>query len=201
MTRSTQGRTRLGRFAAVTLPAALVSAGLGFAVIQGSASAALSSAEPFQLGSERMSSTGLRLNLDAATAANSTTDPSATYKRAARADVTDTKLSTLCLAASHKVPVLGDVLGLKIESPTEVEVGDVTLQADALNASKAKLPKTSIGVASTWDDDTKGGFGLKSSGSVALDDLDAQAYALDISGLTLNDLAISPQVGKPSCSG
>lgn len=200
MTSSPQGRTRLGRFAAVTVPAAVVSAGLGIAVIQGSASAALSSSEPFQLGSERMTSTGLQLNLDAATAANSTTDPSATYKKAARAEVTDTKLSTLCLAASHKVPVLGDVLGLKIESPTEVEVGDVILQADALNASKAKLPKTSIGVASTWDDDTKGGFGLKSKGSVALDDLNAQAYALDISGLTLNDLAISPQAGKPSCS-
>lgn len=200
MTSSSQGRTRLGRFAAVTVPAALVSAGLGLAVIQGSASAALSSSEPFQLGSERMTSSGLQLNLDAATSATSTTDPSATYKKAARADVTDTKLSTLCLAAGHKVPVLGDVMGLKIESPTEVEVGDVTLQADALNASKAKLPKTSIGVASTWDDDTKGGFGLKSKGSVALDDLDAQAYALDISGLTLNDLAISPQAGKPSCS-
>lgn len=200
MTNASQGRTRLGRFAAVTVPAALVSAGLGLAVIQGSASAALSSSEPFQLGSEQMTSSGLQLNLDAATSATSTTDPSATYKKAARADVTDTKLSTLCLAAGHKVPVLGDVMGLKIESPTEVEVGDVTLQADALNASKAKLPKTSIGVASTWDDDTKGGFGLKSKGSVALDDLDAQAYALDISGLTLNDLAISPQAGKPSCS-
>ncbi|WP_435201246.1 DUF6230 family protein [Janibacter sp. GS2] len=199
MTRAPEGRTRLGRFAAITVPAALASAGLGVAVIQGMASAALSSSEPFQLGSEQLTASSLQLNLDAASAANSVTDPTAGAKRAARADVTDTTLSTLCLAAGHELPVLGNVVGLKIESPTEVEVGDVTLQADSLNASKAKLPETSIGVASTWDDDTKGGFGLKSQGDVTLDELDAKAYALDISGLTLNDLAISPQMGQPSC--
>lgn len=200
MNTAPEGRTRLGRFAAITVPAALASAGLGFAVIQGMASAALSAAEPFELGSKQMSASSLQLNLDAASAATSATDATAGYKKAARAEVTDTKLSTLCLAAGHKLPVLGEVLGLKIESPSEVAVGDVTLQADALNASTAKLPKTSIGVASTWDDDTKGGFGLKSTGDVTLDDLDAKAYALDISGLTLQDLAISPQVGRPSCS-
>lgn len=200
MSTAPEGRTRLGRFAAITVPAALASAGLGFAVIHGMASAALSSAEPFELGSKQMTASGLQLNLDAASAATSVTDATSGYKKAARAEVTDTKLSTLCLAAGHQLPVLGEVLGLKIESPSEVVVGDVTLQADALNASTAKLPQTSIGVASTWDDDTKGGFGLKSTGSVTLDDLDAKAYALDISGLTLQDLAISPQVGRPSCS-
>lgn len=200
MTNAPDGRTRLGRFAAVTVPAALASAGLGVAVIQGMASAALSSAEPFELASQQMSASGLQLNLDAASAASSVTDPTSTYTKAARADVTDTTLSTLCLAAAHELPVLGEVVGLKIESPSEVAVGDVTLQADALNASTATLPSTSIGVASTWDDDTKGGFGLKSTGDVVLDGLNAQAYALDISGLTLDDLAISPQIGSPSCS-
>lgn len=195
-----EGRTRLGRFAAVTVPAALASAGLGLAVIQGMASAALSSSEPFELASQQLSASGLQLNLDAATAAAGVTDPTSTYAKAARAEVTDTTLSTLCLAAGHRLPVLGQVVGLKIESPSEVVVGDVVLQADALNASKAQLPATSIGVASTWDEETPGGFGLKSTGDVTLDGLNAKAYALEISGLTLDDLAITPQLGDPSCS-
>lgn len=200
MTAPRTGRTRLGRFAAITIPGAAASAVLGFAVLQGMASASLSAAEPFELGSGEITATSLQLNLDAASAAASSTNVNETKKKAARADLTGANLDGLCLAAAHNLPVLGDVIGLKIESPGKVNLGDLSMKADALDASKAKLPATTVGVASTWDDDTKGGFGMKSKGDVSLKEVNGKAYALELSSLTVSDLAISPQLGRPSCS-
>ncbi len=54
------GRTRLGRFAAVTVPATLLTAGLGVAMLQGMVGAVLSSADGFTLNSDRITSDGLK---------------------------------------------------------------------------------------------------------------------------------------------
>lgn len=199
------GRVRLGRFLVVAAPATVVSLGFGAAIIQGSVAASLSSAEPFSLTTNNLKADQLGLSLASTTAAKSVGDDSTTTKKAALARVDGGNLSDLCIGAKQKFPILGTI-GLKIASDSPVAVGNIDLNADALKATKAKLPATNIGT-SAGDKavgGTPGGFGLrtdKTKQGIRLNNLDAQAYGIRLnSGISLESLSIKPQFGAPKCS-
>lgn len=195
------GRTRLGRFAAVTVPATALSLGFGVAILQGSVSAAIASANPITVAGASATGTGLELSLREAQAATSDTDKSASSKGSALVTLKGGQLSTMCLAANQSVPVLGNI-GLNISSTTPVTVGDIDMSATSVTAATATLPSTFIGKAEgdlTHQGATAtnvGGFGMESAGNVSLSDLNAQAYGLQLAnGLTINSLSIVPTVG------
>ncbi|WP_203336422.1 DUF6230 family protein [Nocardioides limicola] len=199
------GRTRLGRFAAVTVPATAASLGLGLAIVQGSVSASLSSAEPFQVASPAAAGTGLELSMRAATTATSNADVSPTSKKSAMVTLKGGSLNGLCLAANQDT-IIGNI-GLTIASPSNVSVGDLDISADSVTADTATLPYTEIGIAENELDHQSstsanpGGFGMQSDGAVSLAGLEATAYGLTLAnGLTLADLQIAPVLGTASCS-
>lgn len=206
------GRTRLGRFAAVTLPATAVSLGFGLAIAQGAVAAQLSSAEPFTVAGSSLDATGLELSLRAATTATSNGDATETQKKSALVSLSDATINDMCLAANQPtgLPAPLDNIGLNISATGEVPLGSkLNMSADAVNAAGATLPQTDIGVAQSQLDEqaalpdgyNAGGFGLESTGAVSLTGLNADAYGLSLGGLDLtNGLSIAPKLGTATCS-
>lgn len=201
------GRTRLGRLAAVTVPATAVSLGFGYAIVQGAVIAQLSAANPFEVTAASATADGLELSLQGATAATSDTDVTPATKKAAKVTLINGKVTDMCLAATQNVPVLGNI-GLTIAASGEVPLGTTTLNADAVSSSgTATLGSTAIGVAESELDNqgpdsvNPGGFGMESHDPLSLIGLNAKAYALELGGLTLADgLQIVPTLGEAHCT-
>ncbi|HET7734406.1 MAG TPA: DUF6230 family protein [Nocardioidaceae bacterium] len=202
------GRTRLGRLAAVTVPATAMSLGFGYAIVQGAVTAQLSAANPFEVTATSATADGLELSLQGATAATSNTSTTPATKKAAKVTLINGKVTNMCLAANQaNIPVLGS-LGLTISATGEVPLGTTTLNADSVSSSGAAvLGHTSIGVAESELDNqaaqstNPGGFGMESDEPLSLAGLNAKAYALELGGLTLADgLSIAPVIGTASCT-
>lgn len=203
------GRTRLGRLAAVTVPATVVSLGFGYAMLQGMVSAQLSAAQPFQVTGESATATGLETSLRSVTTATTNDNGAETEKKSALLTLKDGKVNDLCLAANQPVPILGNI-GLNLTAGGSVNLGAVTdLNADDVAAAAATLPRTEIGVAQSQLDHQQGvakgyapgGWGLESTGAVSLTDLDADTYALSLGSLDLSSgLRILPKLGTASCT-
>lgn len=207
------GRTRLGRFAAMTVPATAASLGLGYAIVTGMVSATLSSADGFDVASTKATADNLQLSLSAADAATSVSDDTAKNKEGALVSLKDGHMNTMCLAANQKLPGLaGDIfpnIGLKLTSTSpDVRVNDIDLKASTVDAGQSTLPKTEIGIASSQTGQTvganEGGFGMRTLGTtdqaVAINNLNAKAYALTLdNGLSLDDLKIAVSLTQASC--
>ncbi|MFT4264321.1 MAG: DUF6230 family protein [Nocardioides sp.] len=209
------GRTRLTRFAAITVPAAVVSAGLGFAIVQGAVSADLASATGFQVVSTGADATKLSLGLEKTGAAASDASATSSNHEAAEAFLEGLGVDDLCLAANTNLGALGTV-GLTVTSTSPVTLGSVDLNAKSIGADLAQLPTTNIGQAvndlkestagagdglTTSASQAPGGFGLASTGAIHLDALDAQAYLLTLAdGVDLSNLSIAPTATTATCS-
>lgn len=220
MKNTRMGHTRVGRFAAVTVPATTVSLALGFAILQGSVSAALASSSGFEIGSTGAAADGLQLSLAGTSTATSDTNTTTANKEAALVTLENGVLDGMCLAANANIPLLSGVLGLKIEVPnvadggTPVDVGTLDLNAKSVDAGATDLPGTTIGIA---EDDLRrnnpaalsnlGAFGMQTNnaageaaGDVTLANLSAEAYMLNLTdGLALSSLSIVPEVGGSTC--
>jgi len=201
------GRTRLGRLAAVTVPATALSLGFGYAIIQGAVTAQLSAAEPFTVKATTATADGLELSLQGATAATSNDVITPATKKAAKVTLINGEVTNMCLAANQTdIPVLGS-LGLTISATGLVPLGTTTLNADSVSSTgQAVLGHTEIGVAESELDNqaaastNPGGFGMESDEPLTLSGLNAKAYALELGGLTLaTGLSIAPVVGTASC--
>lgn len=146
------GRTRVGRFAAITVPAAVASAGLGVAILQGMVAATLTSADGFQLQTEQMQAEALAMSGTAIDTGGASAAESAVF-----ADVEDAHLNGMCVGAKQTFggPVgtlLGAVgmagVGLTIDSSDDdVTLAEVALNAKELAASTGTtLGETNIGI-------------------------------------------------------
>ncbi|KGN34411.1 hypothetical protein N802_12720 [Knoellia sinensis KCTC 19936] len=202
------GRTRAGKFAAVSVPALAVSLGFGVAIAQGLVSATLSSANGFELAGSKTTATSMKLGLGTAQVAGAA---GATDKQAAVADMAGTKLTGMCMAANDTIPVFGNI-GVKIATaPADItDVGAVTLNAASITAGTTDLPKTTVGQAASEagvssSSANPNGFALTSvsqSGTdlVDLTGMNATAYALTLeSGLTLSSLNVTPTTSTATC--
>ena len=207
------GRTRLTRFAAITIPAAAATVGLGIAIVQGAVSADLASSTGFQLASTGATADSLQLGLEYTAAATNDASSTASNHAGAEVALTNSNLNDMCLAATTNLSVFGNV-GLKVASTSPVALtGVTTLDAGSVAAAKAALPTTTIGRATSQESNlatanagvqAPGGFAMDSTsgtpGSVALTGLNAQAYELTLTnGLNLNNLSIQPVVGTATC--
>ncbi len=221
MKNTRMGHTRVGRFAAVTVPATAVSLAFGVAILQGSVSAALASSSGFEISSTSASADGLQLSLAGTSTATSDTDTTSANKEAALVTLENGSLNGMCLAADATIPLLGQTLGLKIEVPnlanggTAVDVGTLDLNAKSIDAGQTDLPGTTIGIA---EDDLRrndpaalsglGAFGMQTNnatgeaaGDVSLASMSAEAYMLNLTdGLALSSLSIVPELGGSTCT-
>lgn len=217
------GRARLGRFAAITVPAAVVTAGLGVAIVQGAIGATLSSADAFNLKSTTISSDSLKVRPGVASVGG--TDNETIYAQTGH----KTSANGVDIVAQVSLPVITSWTGKKVNlsltstDPT-VSLPDVILNAKTLGVadpdstdqagtdadpatganSAASLTDVDLGITQDkagftdkTTDDTDGdytgysasGFAL-SSGAATLNKVDADAYAIHLSGLSLDNLSI-----------
>lgn len=212
------GRVRLGRFAAVTVPAAVVSVGLGVAMLQGAVSASLSSTNPFKVTAATGSGSGVELSLRAAQAAASQTDASAADKQSAFVTLHDGTVNTVCLAANQPtgLPLIPNI-GLKISLPGSVALGEsVDLNAQGVTTD-ATLKNVSVGVAQqelnhqagVAEGANVGGFGIESgegAGAVAndtsnvdLSNINADVFQVALSSIGLTGVTLTPTTGTATC--
>lgn len=212
------GRTRLGRFAAVTVPATAASLGLGFAIVTGMVSASVSSAGGFQVGGDAARADGMKMSLASTDVAQNEADATGQASEAALVTLEDGYLDGMCLAVNQSLPVIGQV-SLTLGVPTgTVGVGTIDLNASQVNTGTANLPSTTIGVAAGETGQNVaasnvGGFGLKTNdttgvegtdeaaaSAVKLADLNATAYQLTLNnGLDVGSLEIGVSRSTASC--
>lgn len=193
-----EGRTRLTRFAAITIPATIATAALGVAVLEGAVAATLSSAGGFQL-------TSTQLNTDTLKVRPGTTKDGADEAVAYAETGAGTKLNQLCLGVTQPISIAGVTitkLGLRVSSTdTNVSVPNVALNAASLGGGSTTLGNVNAGIAQSTagftaagQDSTTGyvpsGFGL-TTGSSTIGNLQAKSYALTLSSLGLSNLAIA----------
>lgn len=208
------GRTRLGRFAAITVPATIATAGLGFAMLQGMVGAALASSSSFVVKGSQTTGDSMELTANyVKTATSETNSSTSANSKDAMVSIRNGKVTNMCLAADTTVPVVG-VLGLKIASTGTVNLGTgwTDLATDSLNGATAVLGSTRIGYAQSdlghqsamaAADNLgyqQGAFSMAtgdatSTGTVNIGGLDAKVYALTLNGLSMSNLAISAVTG------
>lgn len=218
MKESGMGRTRLGRFAAVTVPATAASLGLGFAIVSGMVSATVSSAGGFEVGGDQARADGMQLSLTKTTVAANEADAVGADKEAALVTLSDGYLNGMCLAVNQKLPLIGDVSLMLGVPQGVVGVGSIDLNASQVNSGAASLPSTTIGVAADEldqpvDPTNAGGFGLRTNdtagvagtdegvaSAVQIDALAATAYQLTLNnGLDVDALEIGVKAGTQHC--
>lgn len=143
------GRTRAVRFAAVTIPATVAAAGLGFAVVQGMVGATLASSTGFVIQSDRAGGSQMELTASGVGHAASDQNDSSANGPTALVSLKGGAVSNMCLGADTKIPLLNTYVGLKIGSSTPVNLGSgwTELNAGSLSSGKTVLPQTDIGYA------------------------------------------------------
>lgn len=207
--RQGMGRTRVGRFAALAVPATVATAGLAFAMLQGMVGAAISSADGFTLQSAAITSDALKVRPGQADVAT-TGDDETVYAETGGT----TSANGVTVIADVPIPVLGTArLTIDSADPT-VALGGVILNAKTLavadsdavdgGTSAASLGGVNLGVAQSeagftdtialeTDPNYSGyvadGFAL-TAGNSTLNNLDAQSYAISLASLDLDDLSI-----------
>lgn len=196
------GRARVKRFAAVTVPATLLTAGLGVAMLQGMVGAVLSSANGFTLQSNEISSNGLKARTGAADVAGG--DQATIY---AETGSTTTANQIHVTTPAVTIPLINQSAYLKVDSTDPaISLGSVGLNARTLDTPDgASLGTTSIGVAQSAagfaDTSVDSGYVADAfaltSNSAVLPNVNATAYAVTLTSLDLTDLSLSVHLGTP----
>jgi hypothetical protein len=192
------GRTRMGRFAAITVPAAVVSAGLGLAMVQGMVGAVISSTGGFQLQTD-LKADALKVRAGATEVGSAGNNAQTIY-----AETVNSVADGLNVTTPAVTIVPGISVGLKISSTdTNIGLGDVALNAATLATDGATLNGVALGQAQSEAGFSPAGqsaatgykadaFSLSATGAggQALPGVDSQAYAVTLGSLSLNNLSI-----------
>ncbi|UUZ61462.1 hypothetical protein [Nocardioides sp. B-3] len=204
----------------MTVPATVLSAGLGVAVLNGMVGAAFASADSFKLTSPSLSATDLSVRPGFAGPATT-----AGSKSSAVAAVSGASANGLGMAVTKNIPVVGDVSVAFCPGGTNFVLGDTLLNAAELSANGAGtkiggaivVGATQSGASSLagWSDgdtgyDTAGngsGFALTANGDATnqtvMNDLSATAYRADLpgglSGLTTLAIKTAKSATAPTC--
>lgn len=219
------GRVRIGRLAAVAVPATLVTGGLAVAMLQGMVGASLASANGFGLESNTLSSKALAVRNGAVSYAGG--NDATVYAQTAGTTADGLKLRS----ASVALPLSLGNYGITITSAsTGIPLGNVTLNATSLDTAGGSLNNINIGQAQSdittasgslfpgFNKDASGaadgsytasGFSLaaNSDGSSTtpstMSGVKAAAYAIHLDKLSLNDLHIGLKSGSyaPTTAG
>lgn len=195
------GHTRLGRFAAVTVPAALVSAGMGYAMLSGMVGAVISSSGGFNLQTD-LTAEQVKMRAGATEVGTAGNSSQTIYAE------TVGSVANGLTVATPAVDILPGVLRVHLSISSvdpSISLGNVALNAATLDTDGATLSNVNMGVAQSQagfsaagQDQTTGylpdGFALTSTGgagSQSLPGVDSQAYAVTLASLSLSDLSIA----------
>ncbi|MER7557939.1 DUF6230 family protein [Nocardioides sp. NPDC126508] len=193
------GHTSLGRFAAVTLPAAVVSAGMGYAMLSGMVGAVISSTGGFNL-STNLTADSLKMRTGATEVGSAGNNQGTIYAQTSGSVANGLNVVTPDVEV---LPGLSLNLGITSTDPA-IDLGNVALNAASLNtpngATMANITmgqsQADAGFSSTDPGYVADGFALQAaqtagrSGEQVLNNLSAQAYAVKLSSLSLDNLSI-----------
>lgn len=206
------GRVRIGRLAAVGVPATLVTGGLAVAMLQGMVGASLASANGFGLESTSLSSKALAVRNSAVSYAGG--NDATVYVQTVNSQADGLKMRS----ASVDLPFGLGSYGLKMTSgSSDIPLGSMTINATSLDTTGGSLSNINIGQAqsdartatgslfpnfnkdaSNGTDNayTGSGFSLTANGDGTATDpsvmsgVKAAAYAVHLDKLSLDDLHI-----------
>lgn len=211
MQETTLGRTRWGRFTAVTGVAGVAMATLGIALAQGLLAASFNvNGKPFQIESAALAGDGFGAIMDNVTKDNA--DGTTSGQAVARAGFQTANLNGLC-AAVHQ-SVLGLPFTLKIaagnpnDAVNDIAAQDLVLDGESVNANATMnglaLGKSAddvkMGTSTGSLGGTPGNFGLQSN-TANLNGLHAEAYAATIAGtINLTGLSLAIESGSTNCT-
>lgn len=182
-----EGRTRLGRFAAITIPATVVTAGLGYAVLQGMVSATVASADGFDMTSSHLTANGLAVRPGVAGSGGNTVS-------SAVADVQGAKAADLGLTVSKSLPLVTAITGKEVQltvalgssSTTGFDLNNVVLNAADLKTGVGSTTDSSIANVNVGT--TQAGNFTDTGASDADSGYDANGFALTGGATVLNGL-------------
>lgn len=191
------GRTRLKRFAAITVPAAVASVGLGVAMLQGMVAATLSSAGGFNLQTD-LTAQSLKVRAGATEVGTTGSGEETIYAETTGAVADGLAVETPKVALPFG---LANVYLTISSNDNDITLGNVALNAATLETDGATLAGVNLGVAQSSAGFTSAGqapptgysatgFAL-TSGSASLPGVDSKAYAITLSTLSLDDLRLA----------
>jgi hypothetical protein len=181
-----EGRSRLGRFAAITVPGGIAAAGLGVAILQGMVAATFTSADGFNLTSDSLSADSLAIRPGFAGPSSGTTG-------SAVAAVANAQATTLGLGVDKHVPVIDKCVHLTMDlgagTSGSFDLGDVVMNAgDLTSGTGTSIANVNVGAQQT---DAAGAVSNATAKST-FEDTDtgysAQAFALTGGAATLTDV-------------
>lgn len=205
------GRTRWGRFTAVSAVSGVAIAALGVALAQGLLAASFNvNNKAFQIQSAGLEGSGFGAIMDSVTKDNA--DGTTAGQAVARAGFQTAKLNGLCAAVHQNVLGLPFTLRISAGNPTD-SVTDITANDLILDGESVKANATMSGLAlgKSADDvkmgtsaeslgGTAGNFGLQ-AGTANLNGLDAKAFGTTIAGsIGLSNLALGIETGSNNCT-
>jgi hypothetical protein len=192
------GGVRLWRFLLVTAPATVACLAMGAGVFLGYISVAIAASQPLDMATSHGTSDSMKIALSTDDLVTGL-DVDTPERAVAKITVEKSKLDDLCLLPRLKLPLLGDIGWLKINSSSHVDLGSVVLAAGKGSLAGLTLPQTTIG--GSPDGFTMYAEGA-SPGEVVMDGLDLQAYGLVLDkGMMMRTLTLTPGRGAGSCSG
>lgn len=207
MSERTAGGVRLWRFLIVTAPATVACLTVVAGIFLGWFPVSISAARPIAVGVTH--GTADSLQMGAATDQSITgLETTREGRGVALVDIADGRLDDLCLLPRVYLPLLGRTASLRITSPDDVLLSQVTLAARDMKASQLQTPEVSIGFvpgSGLLDKGFTGGpgsFSLASSGDdqIVMDDLAVAAYGMVLpDGMRLSSLGLRPSFDDQSC--
>ncbi|MFG2292968.1 DUF6230 family protein [Streptomyces sp. NPDC048603] len=194
------GRVTWRRFAVLTVPAVVVTAGLGVALAQGALAASFAvSGQQFKVSAQSLTGEGFAQYGSVDVNAREELIPVAVTA------IREAKLSNLCQSVVTSLPVIGDIsLGLTAGKKTPVEASNLFVDATQLSGN-ATFTNIEIGRdASTLDKGPSDAQGMQDlfgqqADSVVITDLRQTAWATNAGTFKLSGLSMNISKGKKEC--
>ena len=198
------GGIRPLRFLAVTGPAVTACLAVVAGIVLGYVPVAIAAARPIDLRTRAGTADELQLAIgtDRSVTGLASTDSA---RPVGLVDLRDGDLEDLCLLPRFDLPVVGQLLTLRIVSPGRVRIGEVTLAANGGTAGRLAVTNAIVGGSAGDRPGAIGGpgsFAVESEGpeAVRLGGVDLTTYGLVLQdGIRLTSLTIHPALGDQHC--
>ncbi|KQZ68558.1 hypothetical protein ASD66_14765 [Nocardioides sp. Root151] len=189
------GGVGLWRFLLVTGPATVISLGIGALAVLGYVSVVITSTQPITMASSGGTSDSMVLGVGTVGTIVEDDDALAGDSAAAMVRMGTTHLDDLCLVPRVELPLVGDLLSIRIRSAAPVTLGDVTLAASGARLGGLHTPRTTMGLGAGFEARTEPG-----PDAITLGDLDLETHGIVLDGgLRLSSLGVRTSAKELSC--
>lgn len=195
------GGVGLWRFLLVTGPTTAITLGIGALAVLGHVSVVITSTQPITMASSGGTSDSMVLGVGTVATIVEDDDALAGDSAAAMVRMGTTHLDDLCLVPRVQLPLVGDLLSIRIRSAAPVTLGDVTLAAAGARLGGLQAPRTTMGPGTSMGH--SGGFEARTEpgpDAITLGDLDLETHGIVLDGgLRLSSLGVRTSAKELSC--